>query len=86
MDIRELKRFGKDSKVKALPVALLFLVWPFALLMTSLKNFYAPGAKKGFILFCLYFGFVFVISKDLGGADSARYAQMLRELDRKSVV
>jgi len=80
MDIRELKRFGKDSKVKALPVALLFLVWPFALLMTSLKNFYAPGAKKGFILFCLYFGFVFVISKDLGGADSARYAQMLREL------
>jgi len=80
MDTRELLRLRKDSKVKALPVTLLFLVWPFALLLTSLKNFHAPAAKKGFILFCIYFGFVFVISKDLGGADSARYAQMLRDL------
>ena len=70
----------KLLKVKALPVALLFLVWPFALLLLSLKNFHAPNAKKGFILFCMYFGFVFVISKDLGGADSARYAQMLRDM------
>lgn len=70
----------KILKAKELPIALLFLVWPFALLYTSLKNFRAPGAKKGFILFCLYFGFVFVISRDLGGADSARYAQMLREM------
>lgn len=80
MDPRELLRSRKHTKVKALPVTLLFLVWPFALLLTSLKNFHAPGAKKGFILFCIYFGFVFVISKDLGGADSARYAQMLRDL------
>jgi len=70
----------KVSKVKALPVTLLFLVWPFALLLTSLKSFNAPGAKKGFILFCAYFGFVFVISKDLGGADSARYARMLSDM------
>ena len=74
----------KASKAKALPVALLFLVWPFALLLTSLKNFNAPGAKNGFILFCAYFGFVFVISKDLGGADSARYAQMLRDLHQQT--
>ena len=80
MDTRELLHSRKDLKVKALRVTLLFLVWPFALLLTSLKNFHAPGAKKGFILFCIYFGFVFVISKDLGGADSARYAQMLRDL------
>ena len=70
----------KVSKLKALPVTLLFLVWPFALLLLSLKNFHAPNAKKGFILFCIYFGFVFVISKDFGGADSARYAQMLRDM------
>lgn len=80
MDTRELLHSRKGLKVKALPVTLLFLVWPFALLLTSLKNFNAPGAKKGFILFCLYFGFVFIISKDLEGADSARYAQMLRDL------
>jgi hypothetical protein len=80
MDTRELLRSRKESKVKALPVTLLFLVWPFALLLTSLKNFHAPGAKKGFILFCIYFGFVFVISKDLGGADSARYAFALAEM------
>ncbi|MDD2635907.1 MAG: EpsG family protein [Bacteroidales bacterium] len=65
---------------KPLPVALLFLVWPFGLLYTSLKNFKAPGAKTGFILFCAYFGFVFVVSRDLGGADSARYAQLLRDM------
>jgi hypothetical protein len=70
----------KAMNSKALPVALLFLVWPFGLLYTSLKNFKAPGAKTGFILFCTYFGFVFVVSRDLGGADSARYAQLLRDM------
>lgn len=70
----------KAMNSKPLPVALLFLVWPFGLLYTSLKNFKAPGAKTGFILFCAYFGFVFVVSRDLGGADSARYAQLLRDM------
>lgn len=76
----DIKNLTGRAKPKALPVTLLFLIWPFALLLTSLKNFNAPGAKKGFILFCLYFGFVFIISMDLEGADSARYAQMLRDL------
>ncbi len=84
MDTQVTLHSRKASKAKALPVTLLFLVWPFALLLTSLKNFNAPGAKKGFILFCAYFGFVFVISKDLGGADSARYAQMLRDLHQQT--
>lgn len=72
----------KAMNSKPLPVALLFLVWPFGLLYTSLKNFKAPGAKTGFILFCAYFGFVFVVSRDLGGADSARYAQLLRDMHK----
>lgn len=70
----------KLLRAKPLPVALLFLIWPFGLLYATLKNFKAPGAKTGFILFCTYFGFVFIISPDIGGADSSRYAQMLRDL------
>lgn len=84
MNTQAALRSRKAFKAKALPVTFLFLVWPFALLLTSLRNFNAPGAKKGFILFCAYFGFVFVISKDLGGADSARYGQMLHDLHQQT--
>ncbi|MDD3742471.1 MAG: EpsG family protein [Lentimicrobiaceae bacterium] len=70
--------------IKPLPVVLLFLVWPFGLLFASLRNFKAPNAKTGFILFCLYFGGVFIVSSDIGGADSARYAQMLRDLHQQT--
>jgi len=72
--------FIKKTRVRSLPVYLLFLVWPFALLTASLRNFRDPNAKRGFILFCVYFGFVFVFSRDIQGADSARYAQNLVDL------
>lgn len=72
----------KRKRSKSLPVTLLFFIWPLALLYASLKNFRDPLAKRGFILFCLYFGFVFVFSRDIQGADSARYAQNLADLHK----
>jgi hypothetical protein len=69
----------KRNAISYLPF-LLFLIWPFALLLTSIKQFRKPSAKIGFILFCTYFGFVFVISRDFSGADSARYALALAEM------
>jgi hypothetical protein len=68
------------TKARSLPVFLLFLLWPFALLVASLWQFRRPSAKMGFILFCTYFGFVFIISQDIGGADSARYAMALADM------
>ncbi len=54
----------------------LFLVWPFRVLLYSLKNYKHPASQKLFWLFCIYFGFVFIID-DPGGSDSARYAEDL---------
>jgi hypothetical protein len=60
--------------------AVLFLIWPFGALIRALRRFRAPQTKTIIWLFCLFFGFVFVIPEDLpGAADSARYASKLIE-------
>lgn len=74
-----LKVQKKKQAISYLPF-LLFVIWPFALLLSSISKFRNPWAKVGFILFCTYFGFVFVISRDIGGVDSARYALALAEM------
>ena len=51
-----------------------WLIWPFGALIHSLKHFRSPRSKTLFWMFCIYFGFVFVYSRDYSGADSARYA------------
>lgn len=62
---------------------LLFLIWPFAALVDSLKNFRRGYAKNLFWMFCIFYGFAFVYEDpSLGGfgADSARYAADVIEL------
>jgi hypothetical protein len=60
---------------------LFWLIWPFGALISAIKNFRNPISKTIFILFCLYFGFVFIVSTDLlNGADSARYVQSLVQM------
>ena len=57
---------------------LLFVIWPFAVLYRSLRDFRTRGSKTLFWLFWVYFGFVFVYADPFtGGADSARYAAKL---------
>jgi len=58
-----------------------FLIWPFGILIESIREFRQPFSKNLFWLFCIYFGFVFIYSDPVtGGADSARYAAELIKL------
>jgi hypothetical protein len=58
-----------------------FLLWPFGMVVLSLKNFRSSSSKIIFWLFCIYFGFVFIYDQPFhGSADSARYAANLIEL------
>ncbi|HSV87893.1 MAG TPA: hypothetical protein VLH61_04565 [Bacteroidales bacterium] len=52
-----------------------WLIWPFGALVRALKQFRSPVAPTVFWLFCVYFGFVFIIAEDVPGAiDSTRIA------------
>jgi len=55
-----------------------FLIWPFGLTLASLKRWNRPWSKNIFWLFCIFFGFTFIIAKE-GGADSDRYAQLFKQ-------
>lgn len=55
-----------------------FLIWPFGTLLLSLKNWRKSLSQNVFWLFCVFFGFTFVIAEE-GGADSARYAAWLAQ-------
>ena len=63
-----------------------FLVWPFGVLLAGLKHWDRPWTKNVFWLFCIFFGYTFIIAKDsIGSADSARYAQILTEYSHSSM-
>lgn len=65
---------------------LYLILWPFGALVTALSQFRKPEAKTVFWLFCIFFGFSFVIQKDIAGAaDSARYATQLIEMHNQTV-
>lgn len=68
-------------KKNSIKLLLLFFMWPFASLITSLKYYKQSWSKIIFILFCIYFGFAFVVPENKEGSpDSARYAQALIEI------
>jgi len=57
-----------------------FIVWPFGVLLAALRHWERPWSKNVFWLFCIFFGYTFIIAKDsYDSADSVRYAQMLVE-------
>jgi len=56
-----------------------FLLWPFGFALEAFRQWDKPWAKNVFWLFCIYFGFTFIIG-EVGGPDSARYAQDFVEL------
>lgn len=51
-----------------------YLIWPFGLSIEAIRQWESPWSKNAFWLFCVFFGFTFVIAKE-GGADSDRYAR-----------
>jgi len=56
-----------------------YLLWPFGITLEAFRQWDKPWAKNVFWLFCIYFGFTFVIG-EVGGADSARYAEDFVEM------
>lgn len=56
-----------------------YLIWPFGLSLEAFRQWDKPWAKNAFWLFCIYFGFTFVIAQE-GGADSDRYAREFYDL------
>lgn len=51
-----------------------YLIWPFGLSLEAFRQWEQPWSKNAFWLFCIFFGFTFVIAQE-GGADSDRYAR-----------
>jgi hypothetical protein len=56
----------------------LFFIWPLATLYISLRNYKQDWSKNMFWLFCIFFGYTFIIAGE-GGGDSNRYAQRFIE-------
>ena len=58
-----------------------FIVWPFGTLVWSLKHLCSHQSKYLFFLFCVYFGFVFILPQELiGSRDSEMYALQFLEM------
>lgn len=75
-------RFGHLS----LEEILLFFLWPFASLIFALRQFRSPKAMTFFWLFCIYFGFAFIVPENVPGSpDSARYAARLQTLHAEPI-
>lgn len=78
-----------DSLLPAITVdwLLFWLLWPFGALTGALRRFRAPYAKTVLVLFCLYFGFVFLYGDPYADktTDSARYAATLIEMNHHPV-
>jgi hypothetical protein len=55
-----------------------FLVWPFGVMVDAMRHWRQPWAKNIFWLFCVFFGYTFLVaSGEFESADSARYAELL---------
>ncbi|HOP00267.1 MAG TPA: EpsG family protein [Bacteroidales bacterium] len=54
-----------------------FLVWPFGVMLASLRHWRQPFSRNIFWLFCIFFGLTFVIAEGEMTADSEYYARLL---------
>ena len=63
---------------------LAFLVWPFGTFISALFNYRTPNSKTLFWLFCIFFGFTFVLQDEAAtDADSVRHAAQFRHIADK---
>jgi hypothetical protein len=55
-----------------------FLIWPFGMMLDAFRHREKPWSKNVFWIFCIFFGYTFVIAKnDQSYKDSAKIAQLL---------
>ena len=63
---------------------ILYMLWPFGALLKSFSWIRTKEAKNLFWLFCVYFGFTFVLQEG-SNADSSRYVRNFVELSRSGI-
>ncbi len=57
-----------------------FFVWPFMTLLASLRHWEKPWSKNILWIFCIFFGFTFIIAQGPdAAADSSRHAELLAQ-------
>lgn len=72
------RSLGIEEHRTALLYYISFCVWPFGVTVDGLRHWRQPWAKNIFWLFCIFFGYTFIIADNTeGSADSARYAEAL---------
>jgi hypothetical protein len=52
------------------------IIWPFAMMLISIRDWKRPWSKNVFWYFCIFFGFAFIFGRE-GEADSDYYAKLL---------
>jgi hypothetical protein len=79
------RNFSKLPKITGYDI-LVFILWPFAILIYRLKTIKDPISKTVFWLFCVFFGFTFILQEDIeGAADSARYVTYLEHVYNNNI-
>ncbi len=68
-----------DRWKEGMDYVLVFLLWPLGALLAAFNHWKKPWSKNVFWLFCIFFGFTFVIA-ERGGSDSARYAEVFVDI------
>lgn len=67
-----------EIQKQGLTYYLSFLIWPFAVMIDAFRYWKQPWAKNVFWMFCVFFGYAFVVADNVETAsDSARYAEAL---------
>ncbi|MBN2275452.1 MAG: EpsG family protein [Bacteroidales bacterium] len=54
---------------------LAMLVWPFGIMIDAFRHWEKPWSKNVFWLFCIFFGYTFIIAKSSSSLDSAAVAR-----------
>lgn len=72
------------KKSESLYPILGFLLWPFGIMIESIRHWDRTWSKNVFWLYCVFFGFTFVIA-EYGGADSDRYARQFIEFAHSNI-
>ena len=81
-----MKSYSLNTSYSRHLLILLTIIWPFAALFIAIRKFRLPYARTLFFLFCVYFGYTFIIPENSEGApDSARYAEWFTEIHSKSI-
>jgi len=73
-----------DRRQEGLNYYISFFVWPFGVLLAALRHWDRPWSKNVFWIFCIFFGYTFIIGK-LVSDDAARHATVFIEYARSDL-